>query len=240
MKKSFTLLLFLIILTTFTQAQQAEKPTLNITGSARVSVKPDLGILNISVSEVRPKMADAIKALGEKSNHYNELLKKLGFSEKEIKTTSFAVAKNSIYRNNESIDSGYIASQNIRLEFVYSQQMLQKIVVEFSKSDKPIDFSFDFELSEELKQKVQAQIIEIAVKDANEKATIMAKAAKVKLLSIKTISYSNFNRDGGMELIERRQKYGMAMGAGDVMQTFNFTPDDLVFRDSVQMEWLIE
>ncbi|MBO9703124.1 MAG: SIMPL domain-containing protein, partial [Sporocytophaga sp.] len=141
-----TITAILLLLTTLTVSgqilgQQPEKPTLNVTGSARVIVKPDLGVLNISVSEIKPKMNDAIKALGEKSNHYNDLLKKLGFNEKDIKTTSFSVSQNRIYRNNEYTDSGYVAFQNIRLEFTYSQQILQKIVGEFSKSEKPINFS---------------------------------------------------------------------------------------------------
>jgi len=240
MKKITTILLLLISLTICGQGQQAEKPTLNVTGSARVSVKPDLGILNILVSEVKPKMTDAIKSLGEKSNYYNDLLKKIGFNEKDIKTTSFTVSKNSVYRNDRYIDSGYVASQTIRLEFIYNKQILQIIVSEFSKSEKPIDFNFDFELSEELKQKVQAQIIEIAVKDANAKASIMTKASNIKLVSIKTMTYGSWGRGSEMELIERRQKYSAAATSGDEIQSFNFTPDDLIFRDTVTMEWIIE
>jgi len=241
--KKFTTLFFL--LTTFTSfgqilGQQPEQPTLSVTGSARVIVKPDLGVLNISVSAIKPKMNDAIKALGEKSNHYNSLLKKLGFNEKDIKTTSFAVSQNRVYRNNEYIDSGYVAFQNIRLEFTYSQQILQKIVGEFSKSEQPINFNFDFELSETLKQKVQTQIIDYAVKDGTEKAATMAKASKVKLVRIKYISYGSWSNDDGMQLVERRHEYSASLASGDGGESFNFTPDDLTFRDSVTITWNIE
>ena len=240
MKKITTILLLFISTILFGQLQQPVIPLLNVTGSARVSVKPDLGILNILVSELKPKMTDAIKALGEKSNHYNELLNKLGFNEKDIKTTSFAVSKNRFYRDNKYIDSGFVASQTIRLEFVYNQQLLQKIISEFSKSEKPIDFSFGFELSEELKQKVHSQIIEIAVNDANEKASIMVKAAKLKLVSIKTISYGSMGNNGGMELLDRSRKYTSAMASNDEMPSFNFTPNDLIFNGTVSIEWIIE
>jgi uncharacterized protein YggE len=239
MKKLTTI--FLLILSLNVYSQEKEKPTLNVTGVARVNVKPDLGVLNISVSEVKPKMGDAIKGLGDKSNYYNELLKKMGFNEKEIKTTSFAVSKNRIYLNNEYIDSGYVASQNIRLEFVYDQKTLQKIVSEFSKSEKAIDFSFDFELSEKLKQKVQSQIIDLAVKDGNEKANGIAKAAGLKLVKINDITYGGFGRDSGMELIEKRHIYAAEeMASGDKFQSFNFTPDDLVFRDTLTIIWIVE
>ncbi len=234
-------IIFLLILSITTFGQEKEKPTLNVTGVARVTVKPDLGVLNISVSEVKPKMGDAIKELGDKSNYYNELLKKMGFQEKDIRTTNFEVSKNRIYKNNETIDSGYVASQNIRLEFVYDQKTLQKIVFEFSKSEKAIDFSFDFELSEQLKQKVQSQIIDFAVKDGNEKANGIAKAAGLKLVKINDITYGSFGRDSGMELVEKKHTYAAAaIASGDDSQSFNFTPDDLIFRDALTIIWIVE
>lgn len=239
MKKLSTLLLLLLSLTLF--GQQKEKPTLDVVGTARVTITPDLGVLNISVSEVKQKMGDAIKELGEKSTYYNNLLMKMGFAEKDIKTTSFNVSKNQIYRDNEYIDSGYVASQKIRLEFNYDQKALQKIVVEFSKNDQPIDFSFEFELSEQLKQKVQAQIIEYAVKDANEKSKAIAKATGLKLIKINEINYGNWSSDSGMELVEKEYSYGKAaMAVSDGANAFNFTPDDLIFRDSLTVEWIIE
>jgi uncharacterized protein YggE len=239
MKRLTTILLLILSITVY--GQDKDKPTLNVTGVARVTVKPDLGVLNISVSEVKPKMGDAIKALGDKSNYYNDLLKKMGFNEKDVKTTSFTVSKNQIYKENEYIDSGYVASQNIRLEFVYDQITLQKIVFEFSKSDKPINFSFDFELSEELKQKVQAQIIDYAVKDGNEKAKGIAKAAGLKLVKISDITYGSWGRESGMDLVEKRHSYAAAaMASGDGSTSFNFTPDDLIFRDTLTIIWIVE
>ena len=162
-------------------------------------------------------------------------------NEQDIKTTSVAGAKNRGYKNNEDIDSGYVASQNIRLEFVYDRKTLQKIVFEFSKSEKAIDFSFDFELSEQLKQKIQSQIIDFAVKDGNEKANGIAKAAGLKLVKINDITYGSFGRDSGMELVEKRHTYAAAaMASEDDSQSFNFTPDDLIFRDSLTIIWIVE
>jgi uncharacterized protein YggE len=203
MKKLISTAVFFLTFISLTKGQQVEAPIINVTGSSKVNVKPDLSILYISVSEIRPKMSEALKALGIKSNHYNDLLKKLGFNEKDIKTTSFNVAQNRIERNHIYIDSGYVASQKIRLEIVYNPQILQKIVSEFSKSEKPIDFSFDFELSEQLKQKVQTQILEYAVKDAKEKANNIARSAGIKLLKIKEINYGSWSKYDGMEQVER-------------------------------------
>ena len=238
MKLPISLFLLLISITSF--SQQKENPTITVIGIARMTVTPDLGTLNISVSEIRLQMGDAIKALEVKSNHYNELLKELGFSEKDIKTTSFSVNQYRVYREREYIDSGYIASQKIKLEFQYDQKTLQKILTEFSKSEKPIDFSFDFQLSEQLKQKVQSQILDYAVKDGNEKANLIAKSAGLKLLRIKDIAYGTWGRDAGMQLVEKNRPYASYSAAGNDSRNINFTPDDLVLRDTVMLIWQIE
>lgn len=233
--------LYVITLTIFGQDAKPTKPTLSITGFASIRVKPDIGILKISVSEIRLNMSDAIKTLEEKSNYYNSLLIKLGFAEKDIKTTSFDVSTNSYYSNGRMVDSGYVASQNIKLEFVYTQQTLQKIVTAFSKSEKPIDFTFEFILSEEVKQKVQSNILEVAIKDATEKAAIISKASKVKLVNIKSISYGVVENTGGMVDLDRIQSYTSSVGNyTPQINTFNFIPNDMTFRDAVLMEWVIE
>jgi uncharacterized protein YggE len=241
MRKLIIFFCLILSLNVFVHAQQQqEKPTLSIIGSARLSVKPDLGILNINVSEVKLKMAEALNALGEKSNYYNELLKKLGFKEKDIKTTGFNVSKNHVYRNNEYIDSGYIASQNIRIEFIYNQEILKKIITDFSQSEKSIDFSFGFEISEELKRKIHSQIIAMAIKDANEKAVLITKESNTKLINIKTISYGFLSREPGLETFERSQKNMAVLTASVDLQSFNLTPSDIIFQDTINISWVIE
>lgn len=239
MKRLTTVFLLLSLLSFQLNAQEKDRPVLNISGSAKVTVKPDLGVLNIAVTEIKPTMSDAIKALGDKSSFYNQLLKKMGFDEKDIRTTGFSVNKHFVYRDEQYIDSGYQASQNVRLVFPYDQKTLQKIISEFSKSQKSIDFSFQFELSEALKKKVQAQVIDEAVKDANEKAMSIAKATGLKLLSIKEISYASYFRDNGMEQVESVTRFA-SMGYTVEAPSINFTPEDLVFRDSLLIVWFIE
>ncbi len=238
MKKVAFLLIAVVALFTSTTAQNT-KPTLQVVGTAHVTVKPDLGVLHIAVQEIKPTMGAAIKALGEKSNYYNSLLKKLGFAETTIKTTGFNVYANKVYRDNGYVDSGYVATQTIRLEFTYNQQTIQKIVTEFSKSDKPIDFSFAFELSEDLKKATQQQAIELCVKDANDKAATMVKAAKVKLVGIKSISYGTGGGSSAPIMLERKAAY---MNAADTNSApaFNFTPNDIDFQDNILIEWNIE
>ncbi|NTS44005.1 SIMPL domain-containing protein [Flavisolibacter sp. BT320] len=230
----------LILISSSSYSQNANIPTIRVTGSATVKVKPDIGVINIEVSEIRPKMADAIAALTEKSNVYNDLLKRLAISEKNIKTTNFQVSQNRLYRGGEYLDSGYIASQKLRIEFVYEQKLLQQIVGEFAQSESPINFDIQFELSEQLKSKVQSQIIEFSVKDATDKANSIAKASTTKLVKILTITYGNWDQPKEMELVDRTRSYNGGGAASETASTFNFTPEELVFRDALTIEWIIK
>ncbi|QHL88292.1 DUF541 domain-containing protein [Nibribacter ruber] len=235
------ILLYVIILLASTVAfgQNVDDQTLQINGSARLSVKPDIGVLNIKVSDINASMSNSIARVGEKTNDYVKILQKLKFNKEDIKTTSFAVSKNSIYRDERYVDSGYVASQNIRIAFPYSQEILSKILNEFAKSSTEVDFSFAFELSEKLKTEVQNKIIELAVNDAKSKSVIISKASGQKLKRIQSINYG-WNHDTGMEQIEREQVYAAEAVAAGGSVPFNFTPDDLIFRDTITVTWIID
>lgn len=236
MKKLVIIISLSISLSAF--SQNASIPSIRVTGSTMVKVKPDLGVINIQVTEVKQKMSDAIKALMEKSKIYDQLLQRIGIDEKNIKTTGFQISQNRVYKNNEHIDSGYIASQKIRVEFTYEQKLLQKIVGEFSNSESPINFDIQFVLSEQLKSKVQSQVIESSVKDATEKSKSITKASGLKLVKILTITYGSWDQPKEMEQVVRTSDY-VAAGAAEGGTTFNFTPDELVFKDAVTIEWII-
>ena len=203
-----------------------------------IKVKPDLGVINIQISEIKQTMSEAITALVEKSKVYADILQRTGIAEKDIKITGFQTYQNRLYRNNEHIDSGYIASQKIRVEFVYEQKLLQKIVAEFSVSKSPINFNIEFVLSEQLKGKAQSQVIESCVQDATLKANGIARASGLKLFKIIAITYGSWDQPKEMEQVISTSVYN-ALGAEEGRTTFNFTPDELVFKDALTIEWAI-
>ena len=229
------ILSFILCISLSALSQNTTVPTIRVTGSATVKVTPDLGVINIEVSEVRRNMADAIMALTEKSNAYNVLLKRLRINERNIKTTNFQVSQNRVYRDREYLDSGYKASQKLRVEFVYEQRLLQQIVGKFAKSESPINFDIQFELTEQLKSKIQSEIIQFSVKDATDKANSIARASALKLVKILTVTYGSWDQPKEMQLVDRTHSYGGA-AAFEAISTFNFTPEELVFKDALTIE----
>lgn len=218
---------------------QKKSNKLQVTGKARVVVSPDVAILSISVSQIRQTMKESIDALANTTNQYSAKLKEIGFEEGEIKTTSFSVYKNQIRRGSEYIDSGYVASQQVKLEFVYTEKIIPQILDRFSESDLELNFSFRFKLSEELKQKVQKEIIADAIKDGQMKATAMADAANLTILELESITYGSWSNSSGMERVTSESRYGASAAVGG-SRSFNFRPDDLVFNDTVTIYYIFK
>lgn len=213
-------------------------PFLVVMGNAKTEVTPDIGVLNIRVSTINATMSEATKVLGEKTRYYTGQLTQLGFKEGDVKTTGFSVSKNRIYLPHGGYkDSGYIASQNIRLEFENNRETISRILNKFSESTTEVDFSFDFKVSDKRRSETQNDLIRLAVKDAQQKAGVMAQAAGVKLVRVHKMQYGT---ERAVPLEEIGREYKFSAMAADNAQAFNLTPDDIVFTDAVTVEWIIE
>jgi uncharacterized protein YggE len=213
--------------------------TLEIIGSAKVSITPDLGILNISVSNIDKLFSESINGLNAKSNDINAQLTKIGFPKSAIRTNNFDVRKNIIYRDNKAIDSGYVATQQIQLEFKNDKNNITRILNQFSNSQTEIDLNFNFKVSDSLLQNVQDQLIKLATEDAFRKAKLIGSAAQIDLKKIHKINYSSslnagmrlFNNDQGMNEAVLRKSNALSEG---------FTPTDIVYSDTILIVWNFE
>ncbi|MCE3294571.1 MAG: hypothetical protein K0R65_285 [Crocinitomicaceae bacterium] len=233
------LLLFLVLAsgTVLGQAENTSKPTVTVNGSAKASVVPDMTELNIHLSSVRMNMADATKAIGEQTQQFLKILKQLGFQESDVKTTNYSASRNRIYRENGPVDSGYVVSQNLTVKFAYNQSTLQKIAARFSETKDPVNFHIGFYLSDELREKTEAELQAKAVTDARKKATNLSTAAGVKTGAVKSIIYGSEN-PGTMYY---RTEMFMSKDAGNSDGAdLRFAPQEIELQESVTLVWFIE
>ncbi len=232
--KILTPILFLL-LSTLTVAQQThQNPQLEITGAARMAMSPDTGILNISLSQVEMQFGDAITSLENKAQDIREQIRKMGFSQEGIMTDNFQVRKNTMYRNNRQIDSGYVATQQVHLEFKNTKNNLSKILSQFSESASEFDLSFNFTLSDDLRESVGDQLIQLATKDAFKKAKLISTASGTTLKKVIRIQYGN-----SYATPIRAENDIMSLRAASKMSE-GFTPSDLDFSASIVVVWSIE
>lgn len=224
--------------TLFGQADNTtQKPTVTVNGAAKISVVPDMTELDIHLSSVKMDMADATKAIGDQTQQFLKILKQLGFQEADVKTTNFSASKNRFYRNNDWVDSGYVVSQNLTVKFMYNQATLQKIAARFSESKDPVDFNISFYLSDQYREKVEADLQAKAVTDAHKKAKNLVAAAGVKMGSVKAIIYGNDNSSPVYFKNAEMRIYADGISDG---ANLHFAPQEMELQEFVTVSWFIE
>lgn len=213
------------------------KPVISVNGSSNMFVVPDMTELDIHLSSVKMNMSDATKAIGDQTQHFLKILKQLGFPESAVKTTRFSARKNTIYRNNALIDSGYVVSQDLTLKFSYNKETLQKIAARFSEAKDPVNFSIGFYLSDQLRERTEAELQTKAVENARLKAINLTKAAGVKIGGVKAIVYGSETPGPVYYKSDLRMSVQAESADG---ANLSFAPQEIELQEAVTLVWFIE
>ncbi len=161
---------------------------ITVSGSGEVSVRPDLAVVQFGVQKVADTARAALDANNAAMSNVITLLKEAGIDEKNIQTSGFSIFPQFDYqakspRNNEII--GYQVRNSVTVK-VTDLSMLGALL------DKAVDaglneggqISFTNQDIKALQRKAQTA----AVKDAMEKAQLLADAAGVKAGRIVSIN----------------------------------------------------
>lgn len=231
------IIILLLSLITLSATGQVEKsiPTIKVTGDSRVDVSPDISILNIGIINKNINFNQTLTGLNEKTKDVSKQLLSIGFKEKDIRTTGFQIRENRIYQRDSYIDSGYVATQNVKVEFKYSKEGIAKILNAFSKSKTDFNLQFSFILSDDLNKKMQQDLIQRAIKDAKAKADVIAESAGVKLKRVQEIRYGE---PTSTHFVGEATAMRFKSDAPEQMQSF--TPEDIVLNDTILIIWEIE
>ena len=99
--------------------------TIRVTGIGKVSIKPNITIINLDFSNVLPKYEDALKASTIDVSAVKDAIAKAGIDRESLKTTNFSVdAHYESYRdekgNYKSKFDGYEYHQSLRHQYFYT------------------------------------------------------------------------------------------------------------------------
>ena len=207
-----------------------DKRILRVQGVGRVETKPDLVVISFEIDSLDFDYGNAINKLNEKVNTLRSDLKEVGIDRKRIKTTDFGVeAKYEDEDDDTRTFIGYNAEHSLRLELKNDIKLLNKVLAQVSRSVSKASFSIYFTTSD--KKNLKDKMLENAIKDAQEKAEILSKAANIKLGHILSIDYSwtelRFMSDS-------RYKMMASMAAPDI------EPEDINVSCTVQVSYEIK
>ena len=171
---------FILTILTITASGQ---PKIESLGMARLSVKPDIGVLTITMNVVKADMNEAIAALNSQTSDFVEKFRKRSAEEMLSQGTSdFSVRVNMIYNpRGAAKDSGFVASQQLEFKFKNSVEAISKVLSSFPEKYQRVYFNVSFQLSDLLRLKSENQLLQMATTDAMQKAELLAASAKKNL-----------------------------------------------------------
>jgi uncharacterized protein len=166
-------------------AQPAPVPTIEVLGTARVMVKPDLAVLSFSVEGNAKSAQDAVRQSAEQTSRLLAALKAMTADTDSLKTSGYGVYPVS-GKDSRLAPEGYRVRNSVTLE-TRQLEKLGQFIDEAVKAGAT-NFagpSFRCTRDEEAKREANAQ----ALRQAIENGRALAKAAGVTIKRILLISY---------------------------------------------------
>ena len=226
----------IIILLSGLLVNAQKNATLNVVGSAQLSVSPTITVVTLSINSKDSAYDKSVKKLIERVDLLTNDLEEIGFKDDQIITSTFNVDEDYEYGERGSVMVGYEAVQSIKVSFDQNKERLIEVLNKSVSSTADPSISLYFDLDNERKDKLKKELIKIAVQDAKSKGEIIAKEADYKIIGIKEINYSV--RDYAYLDIPMTMQEDQA----DMMdiKISNIETKDLTFRDQVQIIFYVE
>jgi len=183
----------------------------NVEGTGTATDVPDSGVVNLGITQTATTVADAQSKTNTVANKIIEDIKKLGISEKDIKTTNYSVNPN--YGTNprplvpsqpqtmmypiqppiggsEQQIIGYTVTQNLEIN-VKQMDETNKIVDTATADGANLVGQVSFSFSDEMKTKLENKAREEAIKEAKNKAQNLSNLSGIRLGKLTNVVESN-------------------------------------------------
>ena len=217
--------------------------TIRVTGRGQLKVHPDMTRIIITLEGLYKEYSETLRRSSDDTEELRNLLAAFGFERTDLKTLNFGV--DTEYESSREKGEykqrfvGYKFRHLLKLEFESDNKRLGKIL--FALATCPLNPEFRIAYSVKDPEATKNTLLGEAVKDAMEKAEVLAGAAGVTLKGIQSIDYSwgeiNFevNPMRGDMMMEKRMAPMAAMDSYDM----DIEPDDIVVSDTVTVVWEI-
>ncbi len=192
-------LVFLLVLTIFVGAKAINEirnetktaesqRTITVSADGKVLAKPDIGQINLGVSNEAKTVAEAQKQSTAAINKITDFLKKSGVEDKDAKTTNYSIYPVYDYTERKQTLRGYSVSQNIEVK-IRDLAKSGDIIAGAAENGANIIGGLSFTIDEPEALKAEAQ------KQAIEKARAKAKDLASKL-GVRLGKLINFSENG--------------------------------------------
>lgn len=182
-----TLYLIMLMLPILISAQNTSE--LAIAGKANTQVKPDITIINLTISTLQTDYNQAMEALQNKLDETKQFLKKNNICKEDISSENFSINKRFAYEHSKQVFKGYQATSTIKIKFHKDLKGANSLLNAIGRASSDAEVNIWHEISPTLQERVNDELIKTAIADAKHKATIIAHSTGQQIGSIQKISY---------------------------------------------------
>lgn len=214
---------------------------ITVTGKGAVHVVPDITRLEVRIETLHENYSDAYEKaktnlswmakILEYNNKPGSLAKTVSM---DIKEHTYSVKDAKGYHAYYEKD-GYELHQRIKVDLGIDNVLVNKIVRGIGKFIDDAQIKIGHTVQDPRPH--QLRMLEKAVKDAKEKAQIMASALGCSLQDVYSINYSDTNIH---IYSEARNIHSAAEAKASTPEGLDITPEDLSVSDEVTVVWTIE
>ncbi len=229
-------LLFLITSSTAIFAQKNN--VIKVQGEAVVKEIPEKMVVSIPLDAKDSLYAQCSSKLVKTYNELKMVLIKSGIKQETIKTSNINISDAYKWVDRERKPDGYVGNMSVTVKLDYSDKTLNDIIKALKSDAFHFGYSIAFELSEEQKDTLLTKAIDLAVKDAENKAQLLAKSLHVTLGQIKEVNfgYTSVSND----ILTPKRQFSFMMDEEENVEDLELNPQLLSISKSVGIIWGIE
>ena len=209
--------------------------TIIITGKSQLNISPDMIRLSFKIIIQETAYSQVLNFLSDNANSLIDVLTSHGFNTNEIKTTRYTIHRWTKYQNGQELNLGYEGEHSLFVEFKIDNAKINEIINHITEKVPCVSINISYSCSK--LEQYDKKLLELAIKDAQDKAKFIAKTSGVKLKQILNINYSTqpTNINFGLEYNHLRADKCFATA-----RVPNMTPEDKIVEKSIDMVWEIE
>lgn len=211
--------------------------TIKVTGKGRLQLRPDTTRLTLALDGREPEYDAALSRSADETRALAAALVAEGFDRADLKTVAFRI--NAEYEGYDDAGvwkqrfAGYRFRHDLHLVFPADNARLGSVLSALAAAPVNAEIQISYTVSDP--DGARSALLGSAVRDAEQKAAVLAEAAGVTLGAIQTIDYS-----WGETAFEVRTMDALATPpAAKARFDLDVAPEDIDVSDSVTVVWEI-
>ncbi len=213
---------------------------IRVEGNGAIHVVPDVTRLDLSLDSLHENYEEAYAQMKGNVDVLSTIMDEVGLAASLPKTTKLDIEKktrpeyDSHHNRIGEIFVGYTLCHRVKIDLSMDNVLLNKVVKLIGERLRQAEINIGYTVRDP--RPSQLKMLERAVKDAKDKAEIMAKACGCSLGAVKTINYSWTKFQ---VYSQARALHSAEEACGCSPESLDITPDDLSVSDDVTVEWFL-